>query len=65
LDLTWLLYGAKVIAVLAKELLNKKTKNYWLVELKVKLYLSTPWMRGGAEVYLCLFIIPALDGGEW
>jgi hypothetical protein len=44
---------------------RKKKKNCWLVELKVKLALSKPWMRGGAEVYLCLFLTPAVGRVEW
>jgi hypothetical protein len=61
------IYIKMIIAVLAntgvrwkRGATKEKTKNCWLVELKVKVSLSTLWMSGGAEVYLCLFLTPAL-----
>ena len=51
-----------IIAVLANTGVRWKqgaaretAKKRWMVELEVKLSLSTLWVRGGVEVYLFIF----------
>jgi hypothetical protein len=46
--------------------LNMGTAYYHMVLVKVKVSLYTPWMHTrGVQVQFHLFLISALDGGEW
>jgi len=56
------IYIKMIIAVLANTGVRWKqgaaretAKKRWMVELEVKLSLSTLWVRGGVEVYLFIF----------